>query len=125
MHRSTWAETDETWTRLIRLGWKNAALMTFISSKIHLHLINLQKLILERVMKAFILIVSIFFFSSSSAHESREYGFAMTTNNECENYDEAITIFKELNTYIETNTPLYIYAMWHEFTRPAGVSCND
>ena len=56
-------------------------------------------------MRTLILIFSIFFFSFSSAHESREYGFAMTTNNECENYDEAITIFKELNTYIETNTP--------------------
>ena len=56
-------------------------------------------------MRALILIFSIFFFSSTSAQDLTEYGFAMTTNNECENYDEAITIFKELNTYIETNTP--------------------
>ena len=32
-------------------------------------------------MRTLILIFSIFFFSSSSAHEFREYGFAMTTNN--------------------------------------------
>ena len=56
-------------------------------------------------MRTLILIFSIFFFSSSSAHGFREYDYAIMTNSECENYDEATTILNELNTYIEANAP--------------------
>ena len=57
----------------------------------------------EVVMRAFILIVSIIISGYSFAHEFREYDYAIMTNSECENYDEATTILKELNTYIEAN----------------------
>ena len=56
-------------------------------------------------MRVFFLIISIIYGGSSFAQDFRQYDFVVMTINECENYDEAITIFKELNTYIETNTP--------------------
>ena len=60
-------------------------------------------------MKAFILIVSIFFISSSSAQDLTEYGFAMITNNECENFEASIKSLKKLATHVETNMPNSAY----------------
>ena len=62
----------------------------------------------EVFMRALILIISIIS-GSSFAHEFREYDYIIMTNSECENYDEATTILKELNTYIEANAPNSTY----------------
>ena len=56
-------------------------------------------------MRAIILLISIIISGSSFAHEFREYNYAIMTNSKCENYDEAITILKELNNYVEANAP--------------------
>ena len=56
-------------------------------------------------MRALILIFSIFFISSTSAHDPTEYGFATITKNQCENLDKAFKYLDEFIEYIETNAP--------------------
>ena len=60
-------------------------------------------------MRAFIVIVSIIISGYSFAHEFREYDFAVISKSECENYGEAISIYKEINTYMEANAPNSMY----------------
>ena len=63
----------------------------------------------EVVMRALILIVSIIISGYSFAHEFREYDFAVISKSECENYGEAISIYKEINNYMEANAPNSMY----------------
>ena len=57
-------------------------------------------------MKKLVLIVSVFFFCSSSyAQDLNKYGFAMMTDSKCENHNEAMKYLKQLVTYVEANAP--------------------
>ena len=56
-------------------------------------------------MRALIFTFSIFFFSSTSAQDLTEYGFAYMSKSECENHEKAIIKLNEVITHIETNAP--------------------
>ena len=56
-------------------------------------------------MRSLILTFSIFFFSSTSAQDLTEYGFAYMSKSECENHEKAIIKLNEVITHIETNAP--------------------
>ena len=60
-------------------------------------------------MRTLILIVSIIMSGPCLAHDFRKYDYAIMTKSECENYGEAISILKELNTYMEANAPNNMY----------------
>ena len=56
-------------------------------------------------MRSLILTFSIFFFSSTSAQDLTEYGFAYMSKSECENHEKAIIKLNELISYMEENAP--------------------
>ena len=56
-------------------------------------------------MRALILILSIFFFSSTHAQDFRQYDFAVMTINECENYEQAMIKINEFIAYEQANAP--------------------
>ena len=56
-------------------------------------------------MRSLILTFSIFFFSSTSAQDLTEYGFAYMSKSECRNHEKAIIKLNELISYMEENAP--------------------
>ena len=56
-------------------------------------------------MRTLILIVTIFWSGSSLAQDFGQYGYAIMTINECENYKEAIIKINEFIDYEQANQP--------------------